>query len=83
MCHENGLLLMTANDCSRAAPISPLLRREMFDTTPPFSRDISCPVLIPGESGDSRLSLGFDERGEIAVISAIRERFEGEFFGPS
>jgi hypothetical protein len=56
------------------------LRRENVDKYPPFSEKISCLAPIPGESRDSCLGPGLDLKGEIVVISAVRERFEGEFF---
>jgi hypothetical protein len=57
------------------------LRRGSVDTYPPFPENIFCLALIPGESGDSSLGLGFDRKGKIAVISANPERFSGEIFG--
>jgi len=51
--------------------------------TPLFSWNISCLAPILGESGDSSPGLGFAWEGKIAVISANRERSEGEIFEPS
>jgi len=58
------------------------MRRGTVDTYPPFPRVNSLSGADPGESGDSGLSLGFDERGKIQIISVNPERFEGEVFEP-
>jgi len=54
------------------------MHRETVDRYSPFPENISCLALISGMSGDSRLGLGFNRTGKIAVISVNPERFSGE-----
>ena len=62
----------------RKGPRGPLMRREVVDTYPPFSRKIRYLALIPWESAIQALVWALIGRGKIAVISANPERFSGE-----
>jgi hypothetical protein len=59
------------------------LCRENVETYPLFLQRISCLALIPGESGDSSLDLGFARKEVCASYPGFLERFPDEILKSS